>query len=203
VEWDRYAVELGHSLKRLRSDLIRRRARVEQNAVQVGREIVVGTPKGHEARSVPLPRFLVDELELDMHGRAPNALVFGDGVTYPYRPHSASGWFIQAVRRCQKIDPTFPTLTLHDLRHTAASLTISAGAHVKAVQRMLGHASAAMTLDTYADLFDTDLDTVSASIEGISRPPYEGSRGGECGGSVGVGLGKHARNDRRPGLPGL
>ena len=35
---------------------------------------------------------------------------------------------------------------------------------MKAVQRMLGHASAAMTLDTYADLFDDDLDTVSDAL---------------------------------------
>ena len=34
---------------------------------------------------------------------------------------------------------------------TAASLAVSAGANVKAVQRMLGHASAAMTLDVCAD----------------------------------------------------
>lgn len=49
-------------------------------------------------------------------------------------------------------------LTPHELRHTAAALAISAGANVKAVQRMLGHASAAMTLDVYAGLFDADLD---------------------------------------------
>jgi integrase len=52
-------------------------------------------------------------------------------------------------------------LTPHDLRHTAASLAISSGANVKAVQRMLGHKSAAMTLDTYADLFDDDLADVA------------------------------------------
>jgi integrase len=40
-----------------------------------------------------------------------------------------------------------PGLTPHDLRHTAASLAVQAGANVKAVQRMFGHASAAMTLD--------------------------------------------------------
>ncbi|GAA2074395.1 hypothetical protein GCM10009758_17060 [Microbacterium hatanonis] len=57
-----------------------------------------------------------------------------------------------------------PARTPHDLRHTAASLAISAGAKVKAVQRMLGHASAAMTLDTYADLFDDDLDSVSGAL---------------------------------------
>lgn len=51
-----------------------------------------------------------------------------------------------------------------DLRHTAASLAISAGANVKAIQRMLGHASAAMILDTYADLFDDDLDLVAGAF---------------------------------------
>lgn len=56
-------------------------------------------------------------------------------------------------------------MTPHDLRHTAASLAISAGANVKAVQRMLGHASAAMTLDTYADLFDDDLDNVADALD--------------------------------------
>ncbi|MGJ4138793.1 tyrosine-type recombinase/integrase [Corynebacterium evansiae] len=41
---------------------------------------------------------------------------------------------------------TFPLLTIHDLRHTAASIAIQAAANVKAVQRMLGHANAKMTL---------------------------------------------------------
>lgn len=56
-------------------------------------------------------------------------------------------------------------MTTHDLRHTAASLAISAGANVKAVQTMLGHASAAMTLDTYADLFPDDLEAVAARLD--------------------------------------
>jgi integrase len=55
-------------------------------------------------------------------------------------------------------------VTPHDLRHTAASLAVSAGANVKAVQRMLGHASAAMTLDVYADLFDDDLEAVATAL---------------------------------------
>ncbi|KQO63758.1 hypothetical protein ASF23_05955 [Curtobacterium sp. Leaf261] len=42
---------------------------------------------------------------------------------------------------------------------------MSAGANVKAVQRMLGHASAAMTLDVYSDLFDDDLDTVAVALD--------------------------------------
>ena len=48
-------------------------------------------------------------------------------------------------------------LSPHDLRHTAASLLVASGANVKAVQRMLGHASATMTLDVYCGLFDDEL----------------------------------------------
>jgi integrase len=64
----------------------------------------------------------------------------------------------------QETDADFPAMSPHDLRHTAASLAVSAGANVKAVQRMLGHASAAMTLDVYADLFDDDLDAVAVAL---------------------------------------
>jgi integrase len=52
-------------------------------------------------------------------------------------------------------------LRIHDLRHTAASLAIGVGANVKAVEKMLGHASAAMTLDVYSGLFDDDLESVA------------------------------------------
>ena len=62
-------------------------------------------------------------------------------------------------------DAGVPVLTCHDLRHTAASIAVHSGANVKALQRMLGHKSAAMTLDRYADLFDKDLDTVSDAVE--------------------------------------
>jgi integrase len=42
---------------------------------------------------------------------------------------------------------------------------VQAGANVKAVQRMLGHASAAMTLDVYAGLFNDDLDAVADRLD--------------------------------------
>ena len=59
-----------------------------------------------------------------------------------------------------------PLLTPHDLRHTAAGLAIQAGANVKAVQRMLGDASAAMTLDVYAGPFGDDLGDVAERLDG-------------------------------------
>jgi hypothetical protein len=65
-------------------------------------------------------------------------------------------------------------LTSHELRHTAAS--ISADANVKAVQRILGHASAAMTLDFYTDLFDDDLDTVADRLDATRNNSASRSR---------------------------
>ena len=72
---------------------------------------------------------------------------------------------LSAQRRAHLTAYWTPTITPHDLRHTAASLGVSAGANVKALQRMLGHAKASMTLDVYADLFDEDLDSVAESLD--------------------------------------
>ena len=96
--------------------------------------------------------------------KQPDHLLFGNGTSHLRTPTTHDGWFVMGVRKAQKIDPALPRITPHDLRHTAASLAISAGANVKAVQRMLGHASASMTLDTYADLFDDDLDAVAVAL---------------------------------------
>jgi integrase len=58
-----------------------------------------------------------------------------------------------------------PRLHPHELRHTAASLAIASGADVKVVQTMLGHASAAMTLDQYGHLFGDRLDEVADAMD--------------------------------------
>ncbi|QDZ15817.1 tyrosine-type recombinase/integrase [Humibacter ginsenosidimutans] len=142
-------------------DLKRHRIQVTENAVAVGSEIVVGTPKNHKQRSVPFPAFLRAKLKTASAGKRTDALVFGSNDEYEPRPRHANGWYAKA-----KTAANVPaTLTLHDLRHTAASLAVSAGANVKALQRMLGHESAAMTLDLYADLFDDDLNSVAVALD--------------------------------------
>jgi site-specific recombinase XerD len=55
-------------------------------------------------------------------------------------------------------------LTPNELRHTAASLAVSAGANVLALQRMLGHEKPSTTLDVYSDLFDEDLEAVAGAL---------------------------------------
>lgn len=146
-------------------DRVRRRVSVEENAVMVGGHIEVGTPKTHEVRSVPYPAFLESAVDAAVEGKRQSELLFGDGKIHMRLPNSVRGWFTGAVERLQAKDDDFPRVTPHDLRHTAASLAISAGANVKAVQRMLGHASAAMTLDVYGDLFEDDLDGVADALD--------------------------------------
>jgi len=43
-----------------------------------------------------------------------------------------------------------PRIRLHDLRHTVATLALTAGIHAKVVQELLGHSSITVTLDTYS-----------------------------------------------------
>lgn len=76
--------------------------------------------------------------------------------------------FNPAVKRLVKSTPAFPAVTPHDLRHPAACSAISAGANVKAVQTMLGRASAVLTLDTYADLSPDDLEQVSLALDAVA-----------------------------------
>ncbi|HKI39705.1 tyrosine-type recombinase/integrase [Mycobacterium sp.] len=57
----------------------------------------------------------------------------------------------------------------HELRHTCASLAIGVGANVKAVQTLLGHASAVMTLDLYGHLLSDDLTKVAKGLDRAAR----------------------------------
>lgn len=141
-------------------EFLRRRLTVRDNAVQLGVDFDETLTKSRKDRSVPVPQFVLERLSQQCRGRDMGDLVFGDGKHYLSRPKSSRGWFAGAVKRAK-----VQAITPHDLRHTCASLAISAGANVLALSRMLGHADPSITLKTYADLFDTDLDAVAAALD--------------------------------------
>lgn len=150
-------------------DLERRRITVHRSAVEVHGQLHISTPKTDAGtRLVPLPAIVVDALRPELSGRRPSALVFpGPTGDYMRRVRASAGsksWWKTALATAG-----VETMVLHDLRHTAASIAVNAGGNVKSVQRMLGHASAAMTLDRYADLFDDGLDRLLDQIDGDSR----------------------------------
>jgi len=143
-----------------RVDLTRRRILIAESVTEVRGKAVFGDPKTHAARAVPVPQFLADQLAAQVDEQPPDTFVF---------PARRGGVLRLRNWRREVFNPAVKSsgvqeLTPHDLRHTAASLAIAAGANVKAVQRMLGHASAAMTLDVYSGLFEDDLDGVAERL---------------------------------------
>ena len=119
-----------------------------------------------------MPRSLVELLRVACEGKTGEEVVFSAPGGGPLR---RGNW------RHRVFDPACAAVGLagvtpHDVRHTAASVAIAAGANVKAVQRMLGHTSAAMTLDIYAGLFGEELDGVADALDDlVPQTPHIGS----------------------------
>jgi integrase len=149
------------ALRRSRVDLLRRRIEVAESATEIGATLSWGTPKNHEPRTVTMPSTVVDKLAIHLGTGPSKGLVFTAPRGGPLR---SSTW-----RRNVWLPATneagIDSLRVHDLRHTAASLMISSGASIKAVQRQLGHATATMTLDLYGHLCDDDLDALGDALD--------------------------------------
>ncbi len=134
-----------------------RRIHIEEAMTEVDGKAVFGSPKTHADRWVAVPGFLRADIAALMAGKSPDSLLF----TSPKGDVLRVGNFRRARFDRAAALVGLAGLVPHELRHTAASLAIASGANVKAVQSMLGHASAAMTLDGYAGLFSDELDAVA------------------------------------------
>jgi integrase len=139
------------------ADLLGNRLSVERAYSDVAGTLLLGDTKTHAARQVGLPAFLRVELSPLMAGKGPDDLLFTTARGSALRSQN----FTRDVLAHALRDAGVGRIRLHDLRHTAASLAIAAGANVKAVQRMLGHESATLTLDRYGHLYDGDLDALA------------------------------------------
>lgn len=144
-------------------DLRARRIRITKTAtIDLQGKPTIGEPKHGERREVPIAPHLIGSLTTLVTGRGNDAAL----VT------SVRGQMVNARNwRYRVWDPAVRVaalpqegLTPKALRHTAASMAIAAGADVKVVQRMLGHADATMTLNTYADLWPDRLDDVTDAM---------------------------------------
>src|ERR1017187_9268741 len=127
--------------------------------------LIFDTTKTDEERTVPLPRFLAEQITASIAGKGPDDLVFQGTRGGVLR----NGNFNRRTFGPAAIAIGKPRLTPHGLGHTAASLAIAAGGNVKVVQQMLGHATASMTLDLYGHLFPDQLDDVADRLDVIGR----------------------------------
>jgi len=131
---------------------------------------VYGTPKTHQQRIVPILGVLVDPLSRRCQGKGRDDLVLTSPGGAVLRSGNLRRRFFDPAARAAGLEDLCP----HDLRHTAASLLVASGAKVEAVQRMLGHASAAMTLDVYSGLFDDDLGALAECMDAAHEASARG-----------------------------
>jgi integrase len=131
-----------------------------------GGALYVDTLKNNRARTVPLVLDLLPIVDRWGAGKAPDAWLFGAPLGGPLRE---SNWKRSVGWSAATSAAGVPGFRVHDLRHTAASVWLAAGADPKVVQRVLGHATAAMTMDLYGHMIDANL--------WQACPPYRGHLG--------------------------
>ncbi len=76
-----------------------------------------------------------------------------------------------------------PRMRFHDLRHSAATLLLAMGVHVKVVQELLGHSNITTTLNTYSHVLPSmQQDAMSKMSDLFNRPHNEGDQGNKFDG---------------------
>ena len=132
----------------------------------------VGSTKSGESRTVPIsPRVygLLMQLKHEHEARLqmkmhPSAFIFCR-TTDPRKPiyvTEPTRWQRKFVKR-----HGLPDVSPHDLRHTAATLAVEAGANMKQVQELLGHSDAAVTMEFYAAVTEAAQRRTVDGIESI------------------------------------
>ena len=71
--------------------------------------------------------------------------MFANFIGGPVNPSHQTTVFKEALKQAE-----LPAIRFHDLRHTAATILLTRGVHVKVVSEMLGHTTITLTLDTYS-----------------------------------------------------
>ncbi len=152
------------ALRRRSVNLLTKRMTVEESIAEVSGRLVFGPTKTHAMRKLPLPPSLATAFERHLEervGAATEALLFTSPKGKPLR----YGNFMRTVWKPTLMELGLPDVGIHVLRHSAAAALIRTGASPTAVQRILGHRSAAFTLTVYGHIFDADLDAVAESLD--------------------------------------
>lgn len=139
-------------------DPVRRRLRVQRDVDDLGR---VDATKSRKSRDVPVSASTVDLLEELAAGRKPEDFLLLDEYGHVW---TTARWrrIWHNMLEWGNLDRT---LTTYELRHTAISMAIAAGADVYTVQLMAGHADVATTLRWYGHRWDSKLDLVAEAID--------------------------------------
>jgi integrase len=175
------AIELA-GLQRGDVDLLRGVLHVRRALKDVNGHLELGPTKTHQQRTVALPKFLSDMLARHLSadtkgGTGPDAHVFTMKNGSLLRHGLFNGrYFRRAVAGYTDAKGThhpgaLPAskhkLRFHDLRHTAASLAIHAGANPLLVSKQLGHSTVTITLDRYSHLMPNAAEAVAVQLDAL------------------------------------
>jgi integrase len=94
-----------------------------------------------------------------------HGLLFATQVGTPVNPENLVNRSFKPLLRYADL----PKIRFHDLRHTCATLLLGGGVHPKPVQELLGHATIAMTLDTYSHYLPSMGDQTAKAMEVVLR----------------------------------
>ncbi len=162
-------------------DLDSGRLRVRQTLTSVDYKLVFGRPKTARSNlSVALDPATVTALRAWRKAQLEERMAWGaayedNGLTFcrengsPTHPQSLS----QAFERDAKA-AGLPVIRFHDLRHSYATVALSAGVHPKVVSERLGHSSIAVTLDTYSHVIPALEEEAASRIAALILGSVEG-----------------------------
>lgn len=160
-------------------DLRTGRLRVRHQLQYTGGKPTLVPPKSARGRrSVVLPPPAVEALRQHRRRQAEErlrageawqdwGLVFCTEIGTPLHPSNVRN---RVFRRLLE-EAGLPRVRFHDLRHTCATLALQAGVHPKVVQEMLGHATIAVTLDTYSHVLPSLQEEAAARLHRILFQP--------------------------------
>jgi integrase len=132
-------------------------------------QIIEASTKTKTSRTIKIPEVLRDHLAPLLVGKESNDYVFVGSHGNPIN----DGWFRKSVFGPAVKELGWSDITVHNLRHTCASLLISAGSPITTVSKVLGHGTVLQTLNTYSHYYKDDMNASMAMIGEM----YETGRG--------------------------
>jgi integrase len=164
-----------------RLDLLHNTIRVDRTLVDVKGQLSFGPPKTKSgARTLTIPKTVAEVLEPHLASEPvqESGLVFPTPSGKPMRRNNFGKVWRQAVKGSDKRRGVFygtdlETLVFHELRHTAASLSIAAGAHPLTIKERLGHSSISVTMDRYGHLLPAQDEALAEALDAGLRAALE------------------------------
>ena len=165
-------------LEQQQVNLDQQRLLAKQTLGEIAAKLIVTNTKSHTSRTVPLTPIITSELRSHLISRPPGdtVAVFGSPNGYRLR---YSNW-IHRIWRPVLVGLGLPQIGVHIRRHSAAATMIHVGASPKAVQQVLGHASAMFTLTVCGHIFEDELDEITERTDELWKNlprPHRGLEG--------------------------